>query len=85
MTKQYTKLLEFDNVKLEFEDDAIEAIADEAMSRKSGARGLRSIVESVMMEVMYEIPSIDNVEKCIITKDSVKGEGKPVLVYKEEK
>ena len=85
LTKQYKKLLEFDNVKLEFEDEAIEAIADEAMSRKSGARGLRSIVESVMMDVMYEIPSDENVEKCIITKDAVQGKDKPVLVYKEEK
>ena len=62
---------------LEFEEDAIEEIAKEAYERKTGARGIRSIMEKVMMDVMFEIPSDDTIEKCIITKKSVLGEEKP--------
>lgn len=66
--KQYQKLFEMDNVKLEFEKEAIEAIADRALARGTGARGLRSIMEELMMGIMYEIPSRDDVERCIIKK-----------------
>lgn len=78
LIKQYQKLFEFDEVDLEFEEDAIEAIADKAFERKTGARGLRSIMESVMMDVMYEIPSDDTIGKCVITKDSVEGGSEPL-------
>lgn len=80
LTKQYKKLLDLDNVKLSFEDDAIEAIADEALARKTGARGLRSIVEAVMMDVMYNIPSEPDIKECIITKDSVLRKSEPKLI-----
>lgn len=69
--KQYQKLLEFDNVDLEFTEEAIDAIAELSFKRKTGARGLRSIMEDCMMDVMYEVPSEDNVQKCIITKEAV--------------
>jgi len=78
LIKQYQKLFEFDEVDLEFEEDAIEAIADKAFERKTGARGLRSIMESVMMDVMYEIPSDDTIGKCVITRDSVEGGSEPL-------
>ncbi len=83
LIKQYQKLFEFDNVELVFEEDAIEAIAAKAMERKTGARGLRSIMENVMMDVMYRIPSDETIVKCIITKDAVEGKGEPVTVHSE--
>ena len=83
LIKQYQKLFDFDDVELTFEEDAIEAIAEQAFERKTGARGLRSIMESVMMEQMYEIPSDDTIEKCIITKDAVEGKGAPITIRKK--
>ena len=83
LIKQYQKLFEFDNVKLTFEPDAIEAIAEKALERKTGARGLRSIMESIMMDVMYEIPSDDTIESCVITKESVDGTSQPFVVHRE--
>lgn len=83
LIKQYQKLFEFDEVDLEFEEDAIEAIADKAFERKTGARGLRSIMESVMMDVMYEIPSDETIGRCVITRDSVEGSGKPVIISRD--
>ena len=80
LVKQYQKLFGFDEVNLEFEEDAIEAIADKAFERKTGARGLRSIMENVMMDVMYEIPSDDTIRECKITKEAVDGTGEPVVV-----
>lgn len=80
--KQYQKLLEFDNVDLEFTEEAIDAIAELSFKRKTGARGLRSIMEDCMMDVMYEVPSEDNVEKCIITKEAVEKKEKPQIIYK---
>ena len=77
------KLFELDNVKLEFTQEALEAIADRAVSRKIGARGLRSIIESVIMDLMYEIPSDETIGICTITKDVVEGTGKPELVYRD--
>ena len=71
LVKQYTKLFELDDVELRFEPDAIEAIADKALERKTGARGLRAIMENVMLDLMYSIPSADDVSECIITKDMV--------------
>jgi len=80
LVKQYQKLFDFDDVELEFEKDAIEAIANEAFDKKTGARGLRSILENTLRDVMYEIPSDESIIKCIITKESVEGKGKPRVV-----
>lgn len=83
LTKQYQKLFELDDVKLEFRKDALEEIAALAHERKTGARGLRSIMESVMMELMYEIPSDNNIGICTITKDVVDGSGEPEIIYRD--
>ena len=83
LVKQYQKLFEIDDVKLEFTDDALKEVAHLATERKTGARGLRSIMESVMMDMMYEIPSDDNVGICTITKGVVDGTGEPELVYRD--
>lgn len=85
LIKQYQKLFGFDHVELIFEEKAIDAIAEKAMKRKTGARGLRSIMESVMMDVMYRIPSDESIEKCIITKEAVEGSSQPIVVHHEEK
>ena len=82
LVKQYQKLFAFDDVSLTFEDEAIEAIADQAFERKTGARGLRSIMEKVMMDVMYRIPSDDTIVECIITKDAVDGTGEPITKHR---
>lgn len=82
LLKQYQKLLQLDGVSLEFTDDAKEAIADEALKRKTGARGLRAILESVMMDIMFEVPSRDDVDEVIINDAVVKGEEKPEVITK---
>ena len=81
LVKQYLKLFKLDNVELEIKDDAIEEIVELAMSRKTGARGLRAIMESVMMDAMYEVPSDKNIKKCTITKDVVTKKSKPIYEY----
>lgn len=83
LIKQYKKLFAFDEVKLSVEDDAVVEIAKLAHDRKTGARGLRSIVEKVMMDVMYEIPSDDSIAECILTKKAVDGEEKPLVRYRD--
>ena len=83
LVKQYQKLFQMDNVELSFEQDAIEAIADKALERKTGARGLRSIMESVMMDTMYEIPSDDTIEECVVTKAAVDGESEPLTIHED--
>lgn len=83
LTKQYQKLFEMDDVKLEFTQDAIEAVASLAVKQKTGARGLRSILESVMLDLMYEIPSDSSIGICTITKDVVENGAKPELVYRD--
>ena len=82
--KQYQKLFGFDHVKLSFEKEAIEKIADLALERKTGARGLRSIMEKTMMDVMYQIPSDPSITQCVITKEAVEGTGKPMVVRREK-
>jgi len=82
LVKQYQALLDMDEVELIFEDDAIKEIAKLALERKTGARGLRSIIEKAMMDVMFEVPSDDSIAQCIITKDAVLGEGKPKITYR---
>ena len=81
--KQYKKLFELDGVELEFEEDALREIAKEANERKTGARGLRSIMENAVMDLMYKIPSDEYIEKCVITRDAVKKTAEPVVVYSE--
>jgi len=85
LVKQYQALLGIDEVELEFTDEAIEAIAEKSFKRKTGARGLRAIMEESMMDIMYEVPSDDTIEKCIITKETVENGAEPELVYKESK
>ena len=83
LVKQYQKLFEMDDVKLEFQEDALRAMAKLAMERKTGARGLRSIMESTMMDLMYEVPSDNTIGICTITKDVVDKKGEPELVYRD--
>ncbi len=83
LIKQYQKLFDMDDVELTFEEDAIQAIADKAFERKTGARGLRSIMESVMMDTMYQIPSDDTIEACVITKGAVDGSSEPLTIHRE--
>ncbi|HIT60543.1 MAG TPA: ATP-dependent Clp protease ATP-binding subunit ClpX [Candidatus Fimousia stercorigallinarum] len=85
IVKQYCKLFELDGVTLEFEEDALRAIAHKAIERSTGARGLRAIMESVIMDLMYQIPSDEFVERCIITKDVVENGTDPIVIRSEEK
>ncbi len=85
LTKQYSRLLEMDNVNLEFEPGALQEIVKLARARRTGARALRAIFEEVMMELMYEIPSRQDVEQCTITRDYVRKKGDPVFAYREVK
>ena len=80
LVKQYTKLFEMDNVELEFTEDALKAIADEAIARKTGARGLRSIVEDMMIEIMFDIPSDENISKIVIQEETVKNKQLPEVI-----
>ena len=84
LVKQYQKLLEMDDVELEFNQDALEAIVDKAIERKTGARGLRSIIEEIMRDIMFEIPSTPNISKCIITKETVLDKKEPEIVISEK-
>lgn len=85
LVKQYKKLLKIDDVDLEFSEDALEAIVDKAIERKTGARGLRSIMEETMRDVMFEVPSNSKIAKCTITKETVLGKANPELVIDENK
>lgn len=81
LIKQYQRLFDLDGVKLSFEEDAVEAIAKMAMERKTGARGLRSIMEHAMMDVMYRIPSDETIEECVITKNAIEGKSSPLVLH----
>lgn len=84
LVKQYEKLFQIDEVELEFEEEALIEISKKAIERKTGARGLRSIIEGIMLDVMFELPSREDIEKCIITKDTVAQEnGSPRLVFRD--
>ena len=83
LVKQYQTMLEFENVQLRFTDDAIEAIAEEALSRNVGARGLKIIIEDLMLDVMYQIPSDDDIEECVITQDVVKHRTNPITILRK--
>lgn len=84
LIKQYQKLLGLDGVDLEFSEDAVGKIADKTMENKTGARGLRSIIEKSMRDIMFEVPSNENIEKCLITKDVIDGTGKPEITYRNK-
>ncbi|GGW86279.1 ATP-dependent protease ATP-binding subunit ClpX [Alteromonas halophila] len=81
ITKQYAALFALEDAELEFRDDALQAIARKAQQRKTGARGLRSIVEEVLLDTMYDLPSMDNVSKVVIDETVIRGESKPILIY----
>ena len=78
-------MVSYDNVELEFEKEALDAIVDKAIQRNTGARGLRSIIEDIMRDIMFDIPSNPNIEKCIITKDTVENGAEPTLIINELK
>ena len=84
LTKQYGKLFEIEGVKLTFSKDALKAIAEKAILRKTGARGLRSIIEEVLLETMFELPSIENVEEVVVNKEVVSGSSKPLIIYSKK-
>jgi ATP-dependent Clp protease ATP-binding subunit ClpX len=84
LVKQFQRLLSFDNVKLSFTEKAYKAIAKEAFTRKTGARGLRAILEEVMLDIMYEVPSQTNLTECVITDDVITKKGKPLLTYEDQ-
>ncbi|MDP7269989.1 MAG: ATP-dependent Clp protease ATP-binding subunit ClpX [Gammaproteobacteria bacterium] len=84
LTKQYQKLLEMEGVDLEFRDDALRAVAQRAMQRKTGARGLRTILESVLLDTMYDLPSMTNASKVVVDEGVVTGETKPYVIYESE-
>jgi ATP-dependent Clp protease ATP-binding subunit ClpX len=84
LIKQYQKLFEFEKVKLRFTDGALVAIAKEALKRKTGARGLRSILESIMLDIMYELPSQTNIKECIINEDTIARKEKPIVLYEKK-
>ena len=81
LTKQYQKLFDFENVQLEFKDDALNEIAKKAISKKTGARGLRSILESILLKTMYELPELENVLKVTVDKSAVAGDTDPIVTY----
>jgi ATP-dependent Clp protease ATP-binding subunit ClpX len=84
LTKQYRKLFDMENVELEFRDDALRAVATKAMQRKTGARGLRTILENVLLETMYELPSTTNAKKVVVDESVVTGETKPYFIYESD-
>jgi ATP-dependent Clp protease ATP-binding subunit ClpX len=84
LVKQYQKLFEFEDVRLRFTDGALRSVAREALGRKSGARGLRAILERAMLELMYEIPSREDVEECVVNEDVIERGAEPMLVLKRE-
>ena len=84
LTKQYAQLFEMEGVELEFREEALRAIAKKALERKTGARGLRSIMESILLDTMYEIPSLDHVIKAVVDEKVVQGEAKPLLIYEND-
>ena len=84
LVKQYQRLFELDGVRLDFEEDAVREVARRAFEQKTGARGLRAIIEETMMDIMYQIPSEELVDSCTITKEVVDGQGEPVLTYGEK-
>ena len=84
LTKQYQRLFDMEGAGLEFRDDALRAIARKAMERKTGARGLRSIIENVLLDTMFDLPSLDNISKVVVDESVINGENAPILIYEEQ-
>jgi ATP-dependent Clp protease ATP-binding subunit ClpX len=84
LTKQYQKLFAMEGVELEFREGALNAIAKKALERKTGARGLRSIIEHALLDVMFELPSLNNVEKALVDEGTILGDQKPLLMYSDQ-
>jgi ATP-dependent Clp protease ATP-binding subunit ClpX len=84
LTKQYQKLFGLDDVNLRFTENALRAVAKRAVDRKTGARGLRNVLESVMMEIMYQLPSLEGVKECVINRAVVENQVDPLLIYQQE-
>lgn len=85
LTKQYQKLFEFENVKLKFTDGAIRAIAEKAIAQKTGARGLRSVLEEHMLDIMFDLPSREDIEEVVVNEEVVKNSEEPLIVYHKQK
>ena len=83
ITRQYQKLFEYENVKLRFADDALEAIAELALERKIGARGLRMIIEDLMLDLMYSLPNQKKVRECVVTREVVEARDKPITLIEK--
>lgn len=83
LTKQYMKLLRMDGVEIEFREEALIEVAEQAIKRKTGARGLRAVLENVLLDIMYEVPSLENVTKIVIDAACIKGDSKPMLIYSD--
>jgi ATP-dependent Clp protease ATP-binding subunit ClpX len=83
ITRQYQKLFEYENVKLRFADDAVEAIAEAALERKIGARGLRMIIEDLMLDLMYSLPNQKKVRECVVTREVVEARDKPITLVEK--
>src|SRR5690606_38503951 len=84
LTKQYRRLFEMEGVELEFREEALRAVAHRAMQRKTGARGLRTILETVLLDTMYELPSLRNVAKVVVDDGVIEGHAKPYVVYRSD-
>ena len=85
LVKQYQRLFDMENVELTFHEDALKAIAKRAIARKTGARGLRSIMEKILLDTMYELPTLDGVQEVVISGDVVEGNSRPLYIYAERK
>ena len=84
LVKQYRRLFEMESIQLSFAEDAIGAIAHKAIERKTGARGLRSIVEAILLDTMYDLPSLEGVEEVVVSKQVVEGTAEPLYIYSED-
>jgi ATP-dependent Clp protease ATP-binding subunit ClpX len=85
LVKQYQRLFEMEDVRLDFAEDALNGIARKAIARKTGARGLRSILESILLESMFDLPSLDGVEAIVISREVVEGKAKPLYIYTDRR
>jgi ATP-dependent Clp protease ATP-binding subunit ClpX len=83
--KQYERLFEMEDVRLDFTEDALKAIALKAIARKTGARGLRSIMENILLDSMFDLPGLDNVEEIVINREVVEGRAKPLYIYTDRR
>ena len=85
LVKQYQRLFEMENVRLGFSDDALRAIAHKAIDRKTGARGLRSILENILLETMFDLPTLEDVDECVVNKETVENRASPLFIYSDRR